>query len=99
MRLPTEPVEFSAEEIRELNQKLSTLRHDINNNLSLIMAAAELVRHKPQVAERMLNTLCEQPPKITAAIAKFSAEFEEAFHIIRQATEVSKYPSSQVPKE
>lgn len=86
IQMPTEPVNFSVEEIRELNQKLSTMRHDINNNLSLIMAAAELIRHKPQMAERMLATLCEQPPKITATIAKFSAEFEQALHIERQNT-------------
>ncbi|HZV36259.1 MAG TPA: hypothetical protein VFB72_16905 [Verrucomicrobiae bacterium] len=85
IQMPTEPVNFSVEEIRELNQKLSTMRHDINNNLSLIMAAIELIRHKPQMAERMLDTLCEQPPKITGTIAKFSSEFEQAFHIERHA--------------
>ncbi len=83
MRMPTEPVSLSAEEVQELNHKLAILRHDINNNLSLIMAATELIRHKPQMAERMLATLSEQPPKITAAMAKFSSEFEHAFGITR----------------
>jgi hypothetical protein len=81
MRTPTEPIQFSVEEIQELNHKLSTLRHDINNHLSLVMAAIELIRHKPQTADRMLNTLCEQPAKITSALTKFSTEFERAFHI------------------
>lgn len=83
MRLPTEPVQFTVEQIKDLNTKLSILRHDINNNLSLIMAASELIRHKPQMAERMMATLVEQPPKITAAMTKFSAEFEQAFGIVR----------------
>lgn len=83
MRLPSEPVQFNVEQIKDLNQKLSILRHDINNNLSLIMAASELIRHKPHMAERMMATLVEQPPKITAAMAKFSAEFEQAFGIVR----------------
>jgi aspartokinase len=83
MRTPSQPVQLSAEEIQELNHKLSTLRHDINNNLSLIMAATELIRHKPQMAERMMATLIEQPPKISAAMAKFSSEFETAFGIVR----------------
>ena len=83
MLIPSEPVNFSVEQIQELNQKLSTLRHDINNNLSLIMAATELMRHKPQMAERMLETLSQQPPKITAALTKFTSEFEQAFHITR----------------
>ena len=55
------------------------MRHDINNNLSLIMAATELLRHKPQMLERMTGTLVEQPDKITHALVKFSAEFERAF--------------------
>ena len=83
MRTPSQPVQLSVEEIQELNHKLSTLRHDINNNLSLIMAATELIRHKPQMAERMMVTLCEQPPKISAAMAKFTSEFETAFGITR----------------
>ena len=82
--MPSEPVNLSATEVQELNQKLSTLRHYINNNLSLIMAAMELIRHKPQMTERMLDTMCEQPPKITAALARFSSEFEQAFHIVRK---------------
>jgi hypothetical protein len=57
------------------------MRHDINNHLSLMMAATELIRHKPQMAERMMATLCEQPPKISASIAKFSAEFDSAFGV------------------
>jgi len=81
MRMPSEPVNFSVEQIQDLNQKLSTLRHDINNQLSLIMAATELLRHKPQMADRMLNTLSEQPGKIGAALTKFSKEFETAFGI------------------
>jgi hypothetical protein len=83
MRMPIQPVNLSADEVKELNQKFCNLRHDINNHLSLIMAATELIRHKPQMAERMMETLCEQPPKITHAMAKFTSEFENAFGISR----------------
>jgi hypothetical protein len=81
--MPSQPVNLSVEQIQDLNQKLSTLRHDINNHLSLIMAATELIRHKPQMTERMMDTLVEQPPKITAAISKFTSEFEGFFGIKR----------------
>src|SRR6267378_561407 len=74
MGLPSQPVTLSIEQLDELNKKLSTMRHDINNHLSLIMAAVELLRHKPQLAERMMATLTEQPPRVTEAINKFSAE-------------------------
>ena len=83
MGLPTEPVTLTLEQLGELNKKLSTMRHDINNNLSLIIAALDLIKHKPQTAERMMTTLGEQPAKITASINRFSQEFEKALGITR----------------
>ena len=83
MRTPSQPVSFTVEQVNDLNQRLSNLRHDINNHLSLIMAATELIKHKPQMAERMMATLTEQPPKITEALTTFSTEFENAFGITR----------------
>ena len=84
MALPTEPVTLTDAQLDELNRKLATMRHDINNHLSLVVAAVELIRHKPQMAERMIATLCEQPPKIADAIGKFSSEFEKTLGITRQ---------------
>lgn len=84
MVLPTQPVTLTVEQIAELNQQLSTMRHDINNDLSLIIAALELLRHKPQTAERMIGTLLEQPPKIAGSMNKFSEEFETKFGIQRR---------------
>ncbi len=84
MRMPSEPVKLSVQQVEELNLKLSTLRHDINNSLSLMLAATELIRHKPAMTERMVSTLAEQPPKISAAMTQFSAEFEQFFGITRQ---------------
>ncbi|MEI9865891.1 MAG: hypothetical protein WDN00_15345 [Limisphaerales bacterium] len=42
MTLPTEPVTLSVAQISELNQKLSSLRHDVNNKLSIIAASLEI---------------------------------------------------------
>jgi hypothetical protein len=83
MAVTTQSVQLSAEQIEDLSQKLATMRHDINNHLSLMLAATELIRHKPQMAERMMATLCEQPAKISDTIAKFSAEFESTFGLKR----------------
>ena len=76
MGLPIEPVTLTVAQMDELNRKLAIMRHDINNNLSLIVAALELIRHKPQMTERMMATLGEQPAKIGEALNKFSSEFE-----------------------
>lgn len=83
MPVTVQSVHLSVEQIKDLNQKLATMRHDINNALSLMLAATELIRHKPQMAEKMLNTLCEQPGKITESLGKFSTDFESAFGIKR----------------
>jgi hypothetical protein len=81
MPLPEQPVSLTVEQIGELNNKLAAMRHDINNHLSLIIASVELIRYKPETAERMMTTLVEQPPRIAASLHKFSAEFEQALGI------------------
>jgi hypothetical protein len=83
MGLPTEPVTLSVEQINDINQKLSIMRHDVNNHLSLILAAVELVRHKPELLKRMLETLAGQAPKIGASISGFSGELERTLGITR----------------
>ena len=83
MGLPTEPVTLTVQQIEELNKRLSALRHDVNNHLSLIVAAAELIKFNPETAARMCSTLGEQPPKISEEISKFSADFEKALGIAR----------------
>jgi len=83
MSLPTEPVTLSVEQINELNKKLADLRHDINNYVSLILASTELLRRRPETAERMLTSLGEQPPKIINAVKQFSGDLEAMLHITR----------------
>ena len=84
MPLPSQPVTLTVEQLGELNGKLSAMRHDINNQLALIVAAVELIRLKPEMTQQRLATLAEQPAKIAATLAKFSAEFERAFGITRR---------------
>jgi len=84
MTLPTQPVTLTVEQIIELNRRLSNMRHDINNHLALVLAASELIRAKPHMAERMTATLVEQPPKIAAALQGFSTEFEQSLGIQRK---------------
>jgi len=83
MGLPKEPVTLSLEQLTELERKLSAMRHDVNGSLSLIVAAVEMIRYKPQTAERMMATLAEQPSKISALLGKFSSEFDQALGITK----------------
>ena len=83
MPLPNEPVTLSVEQIQLLNRRLSELRHDINNNLSLMLAAMELIQRRPESAERMWPTMLEQPKKITEAVRTFTEHFDQALKITR----------------
>lgn len=83
MGIPSNAVTLTPEQVAELNRKLSRMRHDINNHLSLIIAATELLRLKPEVREKMATSLADQAPRITDEIQKFSAEFEKTFGITR----------------
>ena len=80
---PSQPATLTSAQIEELNKQLTTMRHNINNYLSLMMAAVELVRRKPEAAERMASTLTDQPLKVTEAMKKFTAEFEATLGIQR----------------
>ena len=83
MGLPTGPVTLTVAQVEDLNKKLSTMRHDVNGHLALIVAAAELVRHKPQLSEKMLTSITEQPAKISEAMKAFSIECERVLGITR----------------
>lgn len=87
MGLPTESVTLTVPQIGELNQKLSTMRHNVNNNLALLVAALELIRRKPDLAMKMVDSMAQQPDKMNEEIQRFSVEFEKAFRITRDIFE------------
>ena len=83
MPLPNQPVTLTVEQIGELHKKLANLRHDVNNDLALVTAAVEIIRHKPESTERMLSGLSNKPQKIAEAVTQFSRELEIALGIKR----------------
>jgi hypothetical protein len=81
MPLPDHPVTLTVSEIEELNRKLSAARHTVNNCLSMVSAAAELLRRKPEMAGRMADAISEQPARIVEELRGFTEEFERALQI------------------
>lgn len=81
MSLPTEPVTLSVEQIRELKQKLSDLRHDVNNNIALMLSAIEMIRRRPESVEKMLDSMERQPRRVNETVIEFSKGLEKALHI------------------
>lgn len=83
MGLPSQPVTLSIEQIEELDRQLAMMRHDVNNNLALVIAALEVLRFKPQMAENMIATLSDQPKKIMARVGEFSDQLETLLGITK----------------
>lgn len=52
------------------------MRHDINNQLAMVVAAGEIVVRKPEMLPRMASTFLDQPPRISASMEAFSVLFE-----------------------
>jgi hypothetical protein len=84
MGLPTEPQTVTPEQVAEINGKLSEMRHNINNYLSMVIAATELIKRKPEGTERFLEMIGQQPPRITNELQQFSNEFEKMLQIQRE---------------
>ena len=84
MGLPTQAVTLSPDQIAELNKHLSTMRHDVNNNLALMVAALELLRRRPEMAPKLIESLAAQPDKVNEQMQKFSNVFEATFGITRE---------------
>lgn len=83
MGLPAHPVTLSPQEIAELNRKLADARHNINNNLALVVASLELLRRKPDAMERVIDNLSRQPQKIVEEMREFTQRFEAVLQITR----------------
>lgn len=75
---------LTREQARELNEKLSVMRHNVNNYLSLIIAASEVLKINPSALPRMLPTFKDQSDKIISEIKNFSTEFEKALGVCKE---------------
>jgi uncharacterized membrane protein len=80
---PGGPVTLNEQEILALHQKLRDMRHDVNGRLANIVAAAELMRMRPESAAERLQMLLDQPHKAAESIAEFSRAFEASFGLKR----------------
>ena len=81
---PSGPVALNEEQIVALHEKLRTMRHDVNGRLANIVAAAELMRLRPESTAERLQMLLDQPHKAAESIAEFSRVFEELFGLKRE---------------
>lgn len=83
VHVPKEPITLAPKQIEELNLKLSALRHDIANHLTVIVTAAEMAANTSEKARQHLTLLFQQVPKIKDAVNGFTAEFDRTLGIKR----------------
>lgn len=95
--LRSEPLVLSGDEVRLLNEELSKMRHDINNNLTVLVAAIDLIRYKPDSLEKWLTSIKEQPSHINDSIRAFSGRFEQILGICRGSMPVSTAKQPEWP--
>lgn len=93
MALPEKTVALTPDQVAELNEKLSIMRHNVNNHLALIVAASELLKRKPEMAQRMLDNIMQQPDRIISEVRTFSDSFESILGITRDMSGIV-FPSA-----
>ncbi|HEX7569157.1 MAG TPA: hypothetical protein VF492_01500 [Verrucomicrobiae bacterium] len=72
-------------QVLALHQKLRDMLHDVNGRLANIVAAAELIRLRPdQPPAERLKLLLEQPHKAAESISEFSRAFEGSLGLKRR---------------
>lgn len=80
---PKGPVTLSEEQILALHADLRKMRHDVNGRLANIVAAAELMRLRPDSAAERLKLLLDQPHKAAESMGDFAHKFEEMLGLSR----------------
>lgn len=81
---PSGPVTLTEDQIMALHRRLRDMRHDVNGRMANIIAAAELMRMRPESAAERMKVLLDQPQKAAETIAHFSRDFETAFGLNRE---------------
>lgn len=85
MSPPEKPVTLTPEQIEEITRKLADFRHDVNNHLALIVAGIELLRLKPELTDRVVTNMNQQPQKIMDQVRDFSDLIEGSLGIHRNS--------------
>ena len=88
-RIVTEPVTLSPEAIQSLVKQVNVARHELNNALSLISAATELMRMNPEMVPKLIGTLHDQPQRISNCFQTLTNDVEKSLGL-RNAAPVTK---------
>jgi len=80
---------LSPQQVADLHKKLRDMRHDINGVLAIIVGTLEVMRLYPNDSARFMNSLGQQPVRVTNALKQFSTDFEHFLGITKPEAEAS----------
>jgi hypothetical protein len=63
---------ISREELAQLQQKFSEIKHSINNALAVMMALSEMSQRRPDYSEKLASTVLTKAPQIVSSLQEFT---------------------------
>jgi hypothetical protein len=82
---PSGPVMLSPEQIALFHRRLLNLQRDMAEHLKPLLELSRLARTSPKDVQTRAPEFAQQPPKISAEVTNFGAEFDRMFAIVRTA--------------
>jgi hypothetical protein len=65
------------EELAQLQQKFSEIKHSINNALAVMMALSEMSQRRPDYSEKLATTVLAKAPQIVSSLQEFTQALNE----------------------
>jgi hypothetical protein len=68
---------IAQEELVQLQQKFSEIKHSINNALAVMMALSEMSQRRPDYSEKLASTVLVKAPQIVSSLQEFTEALNE----------------------
>lgn len=68
---------ISQEDVVQLQQKFSEIKHSINNALAVMMALSEMSQRRPDYSEKLATTVLAKAPQIVSSLQEFTQALNE----------------------
>ena len=65
------------EELVQLQEKFSEIKHSINNALAVLQALSEMSQRRPDYAEKLATTVISKVPEIVSGLREFAELLNE----------------------
>ena len=80
---PSGPVTLSENQISSFQSRLMTMQNDVHEHLDPLLELSRVARSHPEQLQTRAGEFSQQPPRISALMTEFAAEFDQTFGIVR----------------